>query len=250
MRTWTKVFVAAVLAGGMMAGAQAQAPVMVTPSMVTLNAGDAQLQLRINPSTIASLTSSATVYISAPFTCLSPQGGLPTYNQGNLRVEGNIVATTKCFIHPHPTDESKVIRYISIESGEALTVARGVARTEGGEAVIELPEHFSMVTSGEVPITVIITPEGAPVLLYTRYKSKDKIVVAMREPDFVEFRDIEFSYHVTGVRDGFEKIETIVNEDNLSTLGSVREDVQERIDALRERTRTRLEKETGVEIGN
>jgi hypothetical protein len=164
---------------------------------------------------------------------------------GTLQIHngGLYVAGVKSFIHPHPTDESKLIRYIAIESGEALTVARGVAKTVGGEVIIELPEHFSMVTSQEAPITVIVTPEGAPVLLYVREKSREKIVVAMREPDFVEFRDVEFSYQVTGVRDGFEKIEVVVDEDKLDPRDSVRRDVQGRIDAYGERVRTRMDRQ-------
>ncbi|MCL2722679.1 MAG: hypothetical protein FWD47_15225, partial [Treponema sp.] len=93
-----------------------------------------------------------------------------------LNVYGGVNAIVKHFIHPHPTDNSKLIRYISIESGEALTLARGTAKTINGQAIIELPEHFSLVTSKDAPITVILTPEGAPVLLYTKQKNREKVV--------------------------------------------------------------------------
>jgi hypothetical protein len=156
------------------------------------------------------------------------------------------VSGPKNFIHPHPTDDSKVIRYVATESSEALTLARGTAKTVNGEATIKLPEHFSLVTSGNAPITVIITPEGAPVLLYTKEKSKNQIVVAMKKSDFTEFRDVEFAYQVTGVRDGFENQEVIIDEDKLNEVDSrPKNEVQKRIDAHRERAQARLEKRDG-----
>src|SRR4030042_4309332 len=49
---------------------------------------------------------------------------------GGLTVYGSFYATgAKHFIQPHPTDSTKLIKYISIEAGEALTIARGVAKT-------------------------------------------------------------------------------------------------------------------------
>jgi hypothetical protein len=260
MRTWTKVFVAAVLAGGMMVGARAQSPIIVAPSAA--NPNSPQVTLNAQPVTIRSpsnpygwLINYGDLYLDGGIAGLTygwlftnrvivMSGGRIDINDGNLHINNGslFLNGSKHFIHPHPTDESKAIRYVAIESGEALTIARGVAKTEGGEAVIELPEHFSMVTSGEAPITVVVTPKGAPVLLYVKEESRDKIVVAMREPDFVEFRDVEFSYQVTGVRDGFEKIEVVTDEDNLDTRDFVRRDVQERIEAFGERARARLEK--------
>ncbi|MDR2727693.1 MAG: hypothetical protein LBB56_01075 [Chitinispirillales bacterium] len=175
-------------------------------------------------------------------------------NKGQLTADGNIIAYrnilvmgsllisgSKNFIHPHPTDTSKVIRYVAIESGEALTLARGTAKTVNGQAVIELPEHFSLVTSKTEPITVILTPEAAPVLLYTKQKSREKIVVAMKSSDFSEFRDVEFAYQITGVRDGFEKQEIIVDEDKLDSPSKIRDDVQKRINAHAERAKVRYE---------
>lgn len=161
----------------------------------------------------------------------------------SLSVWGSVNATVKHFIHPHPTDDSKLIRYVAVESGEALTIARGTAKTINGQATIELPEHFSLVTSKDAPITVILTPEGAPVLLYTKQKSREKVVVAMRPSDFSEFKDVEFSFQVTGVRDGFEKQEVIVNEDQLRSSTAIRDDVQKRIDAHTGRVRARHKEE-------
>ncbi len=130
---------------------------------------------------------------------------------GDLNVYG-----TKNFIHPHPTDSSKIIRYIAIESGEALTFARGTAQTFSGVVQINLPEHFSLVTSSNMPLTVLLTPEAKPVVLYTKEKSKSKITVGIKKADFDEFGDVKFSYQVTGVRDGFENQKVIMDLDELN----------------------------------
>ena len=152
----------------------------------------------------------------------------------NLNVLGS-----KNFVHPHPTDGSKLIRYVAIESGEALTLARGTTKTINGQATIKLPEHFSLVTSETEPITVILTPKGAPVLLYTKQSSREKVVVAMKASDFSEFKDIEFAYQITGVRDGFEQQEVIVNADRLDSSSTIRDDVQKRIIAHTEKAKAR-----------
>lgn len=153
-------------------------------------------------------------------------------NYGSLVCSGTIdvfqnlnVYGTKNFVHPHPTDSTKLIKYIAIESGEALTVARGTAKTENGKAEIELPDHFSLVTSEKAPLTVLLTPESAPVLLYTKNKSKTNVTVAMKKSDLFEFGDVQFAFQVTGVRDGFEDEEIIVDTDKM--LKNEREEPKE-----------------------
>lgn len=124
---------------------------------------------------------------------------------GDLNVWGNIsVSGAKNFVQPHPTDETKKIVYVAAEAGEALTMARGIARTENGKATVRLPDHFALVTSEDVPLTVQITVEGAPALVYVVSKSRDAIEVKMKDSDFSEFQDVTFDYFVQGVRDGFE----------------------------------------------
>ncbi|MCL2722699.1 MAG: hypothetical protein FWD47_15325, partial [Treponema sp.] len=72
-------------------------------------------------------------------------------------------------------------------------------------------------------------------------KNREKVVVAMKPSDFSEFKDVEFSFQVTGVRDGFEKQEVIVDEDKLESSFTIREDVKKRIDAYIERDKARRE---------
>ena len=134
---------------------------------------------------------------------------------------------TKNFIQPHPTDSTKVIKYIAIEAGEAMTVTRGVSKTVGGSVNITLPEHFSLVTSKEAPLTVLLTPEGTPVLLYIESKTREHIIVVMRPSDFSAYGDAAFSWQVSGVRDGYENEQIICDADSLlsgiSNSGTVSE---------------------------
>jgi len=134
----------------------------------------------------------------------------------NLDVGGNLyVSGSKNFIHPHPTDDSKVIKYVAIESDDAITLVRGTAKTVNGEATVTLPEHFSLTTSKNAPVMVTLTPKGAPVLLYVKQDSKEQVIVAMKKSDLTTFGDVEFTFLVTGVRDGFERQDVIVNSRKL-----------------------------------
>ncbi len=135
---------------------------------------------------------------------------------GNADIYGNLyVYGAKNFIHPHPTDTTKAIKYIAVEAGEAVTMARGLGKTNSGSVVIDLPEHFGLVTNSEAPLTVLLTPEKTPVVIYVAEKSKERITVVMKTADFREFGDAEFSWQVCGVRNGYEKEETIVDAETL-----------------------------------
>jgi hypothetical protein len=123
----------------------------------------------------------------------------------DLNVGGNLIVWGgKSFAHPHPTDETKRIVYVAAEAGEALTMARGLSRTENGRATVRLPDHFALVTSEAAPLTVQLTVEGAPALIYVVSKSREAIEVKMKDSDYSEFQDVTFDYFVQGVRDGFE----------------------------------------------
>lgn len=95
-----------------------------------------------------------------------------------------------------------------------MTLARGNAKTVNGIAKIDLPDHFSLVTSTEMPITVQVTAKKAPALLYVVSESKEEIVVKAKDSDYAEFGDIEFSYFVQGVRDGFEDHQPIQDSES------------------------------------
>ena len=115
---------------------------------------------------------------------------------------GNFAATgTKAFVDPHPTDATKVIRYVALEGPEAGTYFRGRGRIRGGKAVIEVPESFRLTTEAE-GMTVHLTPVGGFAQLAVMQESLDGIVVQAT-------RDVEFTYIVHGVRRGYAGFEAI-----------------------------------------
>lgn len=137
-------------------------------------------------------------------------GGSKGMSRGKVICNSLQCYGTKNFVEPHPKDSTKAIKYTSIEAGEVLTVVRGFRRTSSGRAVIDLPEHFSLVTSSEGLLTVQLTPEGSPAILYVVKKSTSRLVVSMRSNDYFNYGDIGFSFTVTGVRKGYENEEVII----------------------------------------
>lgn len=117
---------------------------------------------------------------------------------------GNTGATgTKSFVEPHPTDPTKVIKYVSLEGPEAGTYFRGRGRFVGGTARIEVPESFRMVSDTE-GLTVQITPIG-------RFA---QVMVSRMDLDAIEVestKDVEFSYLVQGVRKAYREFQPIVD---------------------------------------
>lgn len=108
----------------------------------------------------------------------------------------------KYFIEPHPSDASKVIRYISLEGPEAGTYFRGRARFERGLATIPVPDHFRMVTDEE-GVTVQITPIGEMASVAVLRVGLDAITVKSS-------RNVEFFYTVQGVRKTHKHLQPIV----------------------------------------
>lgn len=151
----------------------------------------------------------------------------------NVTIRGNLsVFGSKNFVQPHPTDETKKIVYVAAEAGEALTMARGISKTENGSVVVNLPDHFALVTSEEAPVTVQLTVEGAPALVYIVSKSKQSIEVKMKDSDYREFSDVTFHYFVQGVRDGFEDhlaIQDISAESDAAHISPKRKRYQDRV---------------------
>jgi len=119
---------------------------------------------------------------------------------GGVTVTGNFTVTggTKNFAVVDPDDSSKAIYFAALEGPEAGTYYRGSARTVDGEAVIELPGHFTRVTEQQ-RITVQLTPVGSWGQLYVAEKGSGRLVVrtAPGTPD------LEFDYLVQGVRRGY-----------------------------------------------
>ena len=178
--------------------------------------------------------------------CNKISSGPATFN-GDVTILGSLAvhSATKNFIQPHPTDTTKVIRYICIESGEALTIARGTAKTINGNATINLPEHFGLVTSDEAPLTVLLNPDKVPVLLYTVKKTKSQITVNMKKSDYEDYGDAEFSWQVTGVRDGFENQQVICDIDSAGNIVEAKTLSAKRL-AMNERSKKTMEKRMSI----
>jgi hypothetical protein len=126
--------------------------------------------------------------------------GILGFNAGALASQGYGVFSggptgatgTKQFIEPHPTDSSKVIRYISLEGPEPGTYFRGKGKFERGTARITVPEDFRLVTDSE-GLTVQITPIGGMATVGVMKADLNEIVVQSS-------RNLEFYYLVNGIR--------------------------------------------------
>jgi hypothetical protein len=117
---------------------------------------------------------------------------------------GDIGATgTKSFIEPHPTDASKVIRYVCLEGPESGTYFRGTAQIVDGSAVITVPEDFRIVTDSE-GLTVQLTPVGELATMAVVSEDLNQIVVKSN-------RDVRFHYLVNGFRKAFKDHQPIEN---------------------------------------
>jgi hypothetical protein len=111
---------------------------------------------------------------------------------------------TKNFVEPHPTDASKVIRYISLEGNEPGTYFRGKGRFQRGMARIPVPEDFRMVTDA-AGLTVQITPIG-PMATFSVLKADLNEIVVQAS------RNVEFYYMVNGIRRAFKHLTSPIGE--------------------------------------
>jgi hypothetical protein len=150
------------------------------------------------------------------------------YSYGDLRVIGDITKTgTVSFVEDHPEDPTKEIVYVCLEGGEAGTYTRGSAQLTNGVATVQLPEHFSMVTSSE-GLTAQVTPTADCNGLYVVSKSPTEITVKELNGGT---SDATFDYLVNGVRKGYENYQAIQDKtpeilDMGPTLEPVKEEPQ------------------------
>lgn len=137
---------------------------------------------------------------------LQMHGSLGFGNSYGVYANGNLGATgTKTFVEPHPTDASKVIKFVSLEGPEAGTYFRGTASTRGGVCVIEVPEPFRMVTDEE-GLTVQVTTVGSGAHAWVESESLERIVVRATA-------DTRLHYLVQGVRKAYRDFQPVVPGD-------------------------------------
>jgi hypothetical protein len=128
---------------------------------------------------------------------------------GDMTVHGNIYKTgSVSFVERHPIDSSKAIVYVSLEGSEHGTYCRGTAVLQNGTAVIDLPEHFSLVTNNE-GLTVQVTPNGPCNGLYVTSRSNTFIEVSELGSGT---SNVSFDWIVHGIRKGFEVYDPITTD--------------------------------------
>ena len=130
-----------------------------------------------------------------------------TTSSGIVFFNGLSGSGTKSFIEPHPTDASKMIKFISLEGNEPGTYFRGKGRFQNGVAVITVPEDFRMVTDSE-DLSIQVTPIGQMATVAVESIGLDRIVVRGS-------RNVEFFYTVNGVRRAYKGAEIIVANDKM-----------------------------------
>ena len=139
-----------------------------------------------------------------------------------LYINGNITTTgSKNFIQEHPADPDKAIVYTALEAGEAGTYTRGSSTLVKGRAIIDLPEHFGLVTNNQ-GLTVQVTPTGPCNGLYVASKSNAQI-------EIVELAggasNTSFDWIIYGVRKGYENYE-VIRDNPISENGSIGKSVK------------------------
>ena len=119
---------------------------------------------------------------------------------------GWVVADVKSFRVAHPDKPDTDIVYAAIEGPEAAAYVRGTAHLSNGEAIIDLPEHFTSIASPE-GLTVQVTPNSATSLgLAVEEKSIERIIV--RELSNGK-GDYDFDWEAKCIRKGYEDYQPI-----------------------------------------
>ena len=132
----------------------------------------------------------------------------------NLHVVGDIYASgdiscggDKLFLQDHPIDPNKEIAYICLEGGEAGTYVRGTGKLSNGRAIINLPDHFSLVTAAQ-GLTAQVTPKDGKAAGYIYFEEvTPEYIVVMESGGGIS--DATFDYLVMGVRKGHEDHQVI-----------------------------------------
>jgi len=123
-----------------------------------------------------------------------------------IQALGNISKTgSVSFAEPHPTDATKMVKYVSLEGNEAGTYFRGRGKFQNGIATIEVPDDFRIVTQPD-GLSIQVTPIGDMASVAVALISLDRIVVRGS-------RNVEFFYTVNGIRRGYGDFKPIIEVD-------------------------------------
>jgi hypothetical protein len=137
-------------------------------------------------------------------TDIDQRGGLRVDKGGDVVVLGDLkVRGRKQFIMTHPLDPQRLISYVALEGPEAGTFIRGTGSLVNGKAIIELPEHFGLVTA-QGGLTVALSPLDEWLQLYVIEKSTKRIVVGEARG-----KNGRFDYLLQGIRKGNENYQAV-----------------------------------------
>jgi hypothetical protein len=101
-------------------------------------------------------------------------------------------AGSVAFIEPHPTDATKLVKFVSLEGNEVGTYFRGRSKFQRGVATIDVPEEFRLVSDAD-GLSIQVTPIGEMATYAVASIDLNRIVVKGS-------RNVEFFYTVNGVR--------------------------------------------------
>jgi hypothetical protein len=129
---------------------------------------------------------------------------------GSLEVTDDLVVSgTKNFVMQHPVDKSKKIYYASLEGPEAGIYIRGTSKLENGYAIIELPDYFALIASGQLTAQVTAKLDsGKFTIVNVEEITKHHLVVRGIYIDGTP-SNAEFDYVVYAERLGYENFEPI-----------------------------------------
>jgi len=133
-----------------------------------------------------------------------------TFTYTNENGDQNIVA--KNIIDDHPDDESKLIRYASLEGPETAVFERGTARLSNGECIINFSDHFQHLINANT-ITVQLTPHSAETYGLAAIE-KNKFGITVKEL-MNGHSDFTFDWEVKAVREGYEKFKAVIDRSDL-----------------------------------
>jgi len=120
---------------------------------------------------------------------------------GDIVASGDIEGASKNFVQTINDTHEAV--YTSQESDDARAVVEDSASLEAGEKLIEFPNHFSKVISGDEPdFNVQLTPKSTETygLSYTMINNTHVKVEELMSSE----NSIEFDYRISAVREGHE----------------------------------------------
>ncbi len=126
--------------------------------------------------------------------------GYAGYFQGKVHITGALSKNSGTFVQPHAQDPAKEIQYAFFEGPEHAVFLRGTAELKDGTAIIDLPEHFTVVAA-EKGVQVQVTPVEDCNGIFVKSKGRERVEV---KELMGGKHNARFDYFITAIRKGFE----------------------------------------------